>query len=441
MKSDTKKTPPAGTCRYVLHIVLFLLLQLVFLRPAAHAVVYLDISSPETRKISMAVPYFLDKQNREIVQDPGKKMAAQLTRALDFHGFVAVIDPSQYGGGQDADWQKLGAEFTVLADYELKGNEISLELRLIDIQAGQMILGRKFQGAVAKNKVMIRKFCDEVVLKLTGEAGVSLSKIAFVSNSTGFKEIYIADALGDEVKQLTKHEFLALSPRFSPDGDTLAYTSYHRGNPNLYITNLTEGKTTQPISRRSGLNMAPAWSPDGQTMAVTLSKDGNPDLFLIDNTGKILRKLTSGEGLNVSPSWSPDGSQLAFVSDRSGTPQLYIMDVKSLNVKRITFIGNENTTPSWSPKGDWIAYTALVGGGRQILLIKPDGGTPVQLTQTLGDHESPSWSPDGRQLVFSRKRNGEQKICAIYVNGTGMRTLFHLKGEELLPQWSPRLSM
>ncbi len=441
MNTETAKPLFAGNYRHLLHLVLFMLLHLVLMRTMAQAVVYLDISSPETRKISMAVPYFVDRQNRVLVQDPGKKMAAQLTKALDFHGFVAVIDPSQYGGGQDADWQKLGAEFTVLAEYELKGNEISLELRLVDIQAGQMILGRKFQGVVSKNKEMIRKFCDEVVLKLTGEAGVSLSRIAFVSNATGFKEIYIADALGEEIKQLTKHESLALSPRFSPDGDTMAYTSYHRGNPNLYVTNLSEGKTTQAISRRSGLNMSPAWSPDGKTMAVTLSKDGNPDLFLIDNTGKILRKLTSGEGINVSPSWSPDGTQLAFVSDRSGTPQIYIMDVKSQNVKRITFIGNENSTPSWSPKGDWIAYTGLVNGTRHILLTKPEGGTPVQLTQTTGDHESPSWAPDGRQLVFSRKRNGEQKICAIYVNGTGMRTLFNMKGEEMLPQWSPRLTM
>lgn len=435
------KTRPAGAAPRHLCLILLGLISLVLLQSEAKAIVYLDITSPELRKINLAVPYFLEKKSPAKIQDSGKKMADLLSRALDFHGFVSIIDPSRYGGRQDTDWQAQGAEFTVLGEYELRSGEVVMELRLVDIHEGHMILGRRYRGAFAKHEFMIRKFCDEVVLKLTGEPGVSLSKIAFVSNASGFKEIYLADALGEEVRQLTRHEYLAVSPRFSPDGDTLAYTSYHRGNPNLYITNLSQGKKTQPISRRPGLNMAPDWSPDGKTMAVTLSKDGNPDLYLMDNNGKILRKLTSGEGLNVSPSWSPDGKQLAFVSDRSGTPQIYVMDIKTLKVKRITYLGNENTTPSWSPKGDRIAYTGLVNGTHHILLIKPDGGTPVQLTQTWGDYESPTWSPDGRQIAFTRKRNNEQKVCAIYINGTGLRTLFDLKGEEFSPQWSPRLTM
>lgn len=391
----------------------------------------------------MAVPYFVDKTRPELLQESGKKMADIMSRGLKFHGFVTTIEHKLYGGKQQANWQELGAEFVVLGQYTTKSSgNIVLEIRLVDIHEGRMILGRRYKGSWDKHKHMILKFCDEIVLKLTGERGISLSQIAFASNEgTDHKEIYLADVLGDDIRQVTKHRNLAVSPRFSPDGLKLAYTSYHHGNPNLYITDLRQSQKTQAISRRQGLNMAPAWAPNGKSMAITLSKDGNPDLYLINLKGKVKKRLTSNEGINVSPSWSPDGKQLAFVSDRSGTPQIYIMNAKTKTVRRITYIGNENTTPSWSPKGDWIAYTGYFEGTHHILIIRPEGGAPLRLTQYWGDHESPTWSPDGRQIAFSLKRNDKQQISAIFRNGKGFRKLFDMKGDQSFPQWSPRLKL
>ena len=417
--------------------LLCLTLLLGAIKPA-EAIVYLDITSANFRKVNIAVPYFVDKKQPGNAQAGGKKMADLLGRALAFHGFIEIIDPSAYGGSQTWDWPSLGAEFTVLGQYEMTPNGLVLELRLNEIQSGHMILGRRYQTTVGNYQESLKKFCDEVILQLTGERGVSQSQIAFVSTATGHKEIWLADVLGENIRQVTRHEYLAVSPRFSPDNKWLAYTSYHRNNPNLYITELKVLKSTRAISRQKGLNMAPAWAPDGSVIAVTLSKAKNPDIYLIDINGNELRRLTNGEGVNVSPTWSPDGKRLAFVSDRSGTPQIYVMDVATKAVQRITHIGNENTTPSWSPKGDWIAYTGRVNGNTQILLTKPEGGTPVQLTQTAGDHESPSWSPDGRQLVFSRKRNNKQELCVIFKNGMGLRPLFNLQGAQTSPQWSTR---
>jgi len=418
-------------------ILLCLTLLLGSVRPA-EAIVYLDITSANVRKVNIAVPYFVDKKQPGTIHEGGKKMADLLSRALAFHGFVDIIDPGAYSGAQTWDWAALGTEFTILGQYEMTADGLVLELRLNEIQSGRMILGRRYQTPVSKHQDSVKKFCDEVIFQLTGERGVSQSQIAFVSTSSGHKEIWLADVLGDNVRQVTQHEYLAVSPRFSPDNKWLAYTSYHRNNPNLYITALSTLKTTRAISHQKGLNMAPAWAPDGSVMAVTLSKGSNPDIYLIDINGKEQRRLTNGEGVNVSPTWSPDGKKLAFVSDRSGTPQIYVMNVATKSVQRITYLGNENTTPNWSPKGDWIAYTGRINGSTHILMIKPEGGTPVQLTQTAGNHESPSWSPDGRQIVFSRKRNNKEEICVIFKNGMGLRPLFNLRGAQSNPQWSAR---
>lgn len=423
-------------------LALLLLLPLLLLAApgVGQARVYLDITSPEMRKIPVAIPPFIDLARPEAIHPSGRDMANLLGRALVFHGFASLIDPNLYGGRQDANWPSLKAEFVLLGQYRTEASGISLELRLLDVNEGRMILGRRYQTPWAGHRQVVLKFCDEVVHTLTGEMGISRSKIAFSSDKSGDKEIFITDILGDEITQVTKHKYLAIVPRFLPDGRRLTYTSYHRGNPNLYLTDFRELKTTRAISRWPGLNITPAWAPDGKSMILTLSKDGNPDLYQMDDQGRIMARLTSGEGANVSPNFSPDGRQIAFVSDRSGSPQIYLMDLKSRAVRRLTFQGNDNTTPAWSPKGDWIAYTGRGDAGLQIYLIRPEGGAPVQLTKTWGEHESPSWAPDGRQLVFSRKRNSREQLCAIFSNGSGLRVLFETEaGNQSMPQWSHRL--
>lgn len=398
-----------------------------------------DISSAELRKVPVAVPYFINTSKNDKADDKsGKEMADILSRGLEFHGFISIIPASSYGGGQQNDWLEVGVDFAVIGKYTKENTSMKMEIRLIDVSTGRMILGRRYRGTDEKMRLMLLKFCDEIINKMTGEPGVSLTQISFVSEKNGIKEIYLADIFGNNLRQITKHRKIAISPRFTKDGQFLSYTSYHRGNPNLYLTELSQDKITTPISRRKGLNMAPAWAPDGNSMAITLSTDGNPDLFLMGRDGEIIRQLTKNAGINVSPSWSPDGSQLAFVSDRSGSPQIYVMDIKKRSVKRITYVGNYNTTPAWSPKGDLIAYSGHYENKYHIFVIPPDGGRPTRLTRLWGDHESPSWSPDGRQIIFSRSRDGDHKICAIFKNGAGLRVIFDWDGNESMPQWSPR---
>lgn len=430
------------TRRYLYFSPFFLVLtaffQSIFTTPAA-ARVYVDITSAQLHKVPIAVPYFIDKSHPDQKSKLGKEMSSLLSRALDFHGFVDILPAEAYDGSQNMDWTDIGADYTILGNFENDAEGIALELRLIDAYKGYMTLGRRYKGPVSRHDLMVKKFCDEVVEKLTGEPGISLSKIAFVSDKTGQKEIYVSDVFGENVRQVTNHRHLAVSPRFSPDGKKLAYTSYHKNNPNLYITDLSQSKTTKLVSRRQGLNMAPAWSPDGRTMAITLSIDDNPDLYLIDIAGEIIERLTKNAGINVSPTWSPDGKELAFVSDRSGSPQIYVMTMKNKSVSRITYSGSYNSTPSWSPKGDWIAYSSKNDGNYHIIIIRPDGDSPTKITSTPGDHESPSWSPDGKQILFSRKINNKQQIYAINRNGTGMRALFANFGDQTFPQWSPRI--
>jgi TolB protein len=425
--------------RKIINLTIFTILVNFLFANMGEARVYLDITSPDFRKVPVAVPYFSNKNRPERTDKTDRDMAALLTDALEFHGFINVVPPQKYDGSKNTDWLNLGVDFTIISEYEVTAENIIFEFRLIDVAEGRMLIGKRYKGSLDIRDKMVLKFCDEVIYHLTGERGISMSYIAFTSQVSGHKEIFVADVLGRNIKQITRHKNLAVSPKFSPDGKLLAYTSYHPGNPNLYVTNWQEAKFTSAISRHPGLNLAPAWSPDGKTMAITLSVDNNPDLYLINKKGTILSRLTKNTGINVSPTWSPDGKHIAFVSDRSGTPQVYVMNIKTKAVRRITFQGNDNTEPSWSPDGEWITYSGLYESRYQIFIVKPEGGKPMQLTWYRDDHESPSWSPDGRQIVFSRSHNNDKDICTVFKNGTGFRTLYRLKDHQASPEWSPRM--
>ena len=399
--------------------------------------VYLDITASQARKINIAVPWFQNKNMAQQKQILGRELADILSKALTFHGIIAIIPSAEYGGNQDADWKKLGADYAISGQYETTSNSMNLEMRLMDVAANEVIMGKSFSGSMLQKEQMVFKFCDSVIESLTGKPGIASTRIAFVNGEKRVKEVYLTDILGTSFRQITRHKHLTVSPRFVPGGPFLTYSSYHTGNQNLYITDLRQSKTTKVLSRRKGLNLAPAWSADGKLMVLTLSKNGNPDLYLLNSTGEIIEQLTDRSGINVSPTWSPDGSSLVFVSDRSGKPQLYLMDMRTRQVKRLTFEGTENAEPCWSPTEDLIVYSSLRDGVYQLFTLNPyKNEPPTQVTEDLSYHESPCWSPDGNQIMFVKRDGQKNQIYGIMKNGSFQRRLFTLPGSQSYPQWS-----
>lgn len=392
---------------------------------------YYDITATDVRKILIAVPTFSGAA--------GSTVSPLLTKGFQLHSFISVIDSSRYGGSKEADWKTLGADYVVMGQVSSDPAGVMIEGQILDVASNKLLAGRRFKGSMGQLEDMTLRLCDGLIEDFTGEPGVSRTSIAYVSDATGRKEVYVSDILGRRPRQVTSHRALCVSPRFTPDANFLAYSTYHRGNQDLYITDLRQNSSTNALSRRKGLNMAPAFSPDGRTMVATLSKGGNPDLYILNRQGEILEQLTSQAGINVSPSFSPDGKSIAFVSDRSGKPNVYVMNMSTRQAKRLTFKNSENSEPAWSPKGDEIAFTGLQGGVYQLFVMDTGGGNVRQLSSGGGNFESPTWSPDGRLLAVTRKNGGRSEICVVSKNGKDVRPLFAMKGNLSYPQWSPRL--
>ena len=206
-----------------------------------------------------------------------------------------------------------------------------------------------------------------------------------------------------------------------PGGGKVAFTSYMRDNPDLYVVGAGGGRPKR-ISRHRGMNTGAAWSPDGSKLAVTLSKDGNPEIYIISaKSGRIISRLTKNRHIDTSPAWSPDGKEIAFVSDREGSPQIFVMSASGGGQRRVSLNGNYNTEPVWSPvKGQRVlAYTTRDKGNFDIVTLDLSTNKYTRITQNEGTNEGPAFAPNGRAIAFASVRRGGSGVYIANADGSG----------------------
>ncbi|PKN17554.1 MAG: Tol-Pal system beta propeller repeat protein TolB [Deltaproteobacteria bacterium HGW-Deltaproteobacteria-6] len=412
------------------------------------AKVYIDIDAPGFQQFPIAVCDFQIK-NPQAVQSPdtGIAVADHIRNYLGLSGIFNLLDKKSFLDGVEpgvpeairfSDWSVIGADFLLRGDMTINGKEVTAESRLYDITRGQTLFSKKYTGKTSDLPALARSITADILLALTGDEGDFSTKIAFVIKKRTGSDIYTMNYDASDIKTLTSHHSIVMAPRWSPDGQYFAFTSYKNGRPEVFLRHLMTGKEKKVSSFR-GLNLCGSFSPDSKKLLLTLSKDDNEEIYVLDIDTMALRRLTSSSSIDVSPAWSPDGKKIAFVSNRSGSPQIFIMDADGNNVKRITYEGSYNTSPSWSPRGGRIAYEGLINHKYQIFSIDEEGNNLIQLTFDNADNEYPSWSPSGRQIVFSSKLGSKSRISIMNANGLNIRILKEQKEELVMPSWSPRL--
>jgi TolB protein len=309
-----------------------------------------------------------------------------------------------------------------------------VEGHIYDAARGRRVAGRRYAGSEALLRTMVHRFVGELIHLYTGEYGITHSRIAFVSDLTGAKEIYVMDYDGYAPRRVTSDRSIALTPSLSPDAKKLLYTGQKTGAWRLYEIQLASGERSA-MRDLGGLAISPAWHPKGDGFAAAVSMDGNQELVHVTRSGRI-RRLTADPADDVSPAWSPNGSQIAFTSNRGGSPQIYVMSGRGGRARRISFGGGYNSEPSWSPAGDLIAYTCRRGQWFKICVVPVRGGASRQITSGPWDDEGPSFSPDGRHIAFSSNRGGRHDIYMMDPDGGGVERLTYNGANNTAPSWA-----
>ncbi len=349
-----------------------------------------------------------------------------------------LADRRRYDCG---DWTQSGADALVEGVIRRVGQSLEVEFHVWDTAQCKRLAQGKLARPDKDGKRLAKLIADEIVKAFTGTAGVAGTEIAFISDRSGEREVWVMDADGGRQRMATRGASIKAFPAWTPDGGAILYTSYHdKGLPGLYLSSRGDyrpgpilTKVLPDLPKYRGV-----FDPSGRYLALVTSLDGAAEIFRVDRTGKQLRRLTRSAGIDISPTWSPDGERIVFVSDRSGAPQLYIMNRDGAALRRLTFNGSYNTSPAWSPDGRWIVYeTRMDGGNFDLWLIDPKGVVNMPIVNHRRSDESPSWSPDSRKIVFSSTRRGRADIYIVDANGENVRRLTEKAGANLQPAWGP----
>jgi TolB protein len=350
-------------------------------------------------------------------------------------------------------WKELNADALLVGSVAKTANGVTVSMRLISVSTGASAMAREYSGSAASiqpNGVRIyaHTIADELHKEQRGLNGNARTKIAFSSDrdgerirgpvgDRGISNIYMADYDGARQQRVTISKSLDISPVWSPDGKSIAFSSWRSNYQDIYVLFPYGGQEIQNPTRGTAAkqNYLPAWSPDGSKIAFTSTRDGNAEIYVMNRDGSNVQRLTNHPMIDVTPTWSPTGTQLAFTSDRTGTPQIYIINADGTQLQQIT---RESycDRPTWSPAPlNEIAYSARSGGGNIIKVFDFATRSTRALTDNIGNNESPAFSPNGRHVAFVSSRAGKEQVFTIHRDGTGLRQITKT-GTNRYPHWS-----
>jgi TolB protein len=339
----------------------------------------------------------------------------------------------------------VNAAMVAFGNFGVVGPDVVMMGWLYDVKnaSSPQVLGKQYRDPASPQnaRTQAHRFANEIIFRLGGGIqGIAESKVHFVSDRDGHKEIWEMDYDGANQHALSALKSIALSPHSSPDGSRVVFSAYARNGLELHMYSRDLGRIVS-FPRFGGTNVSPAWSADGTKIAFSSSMRGDNEIYVIDANGSNPRRLTNSKGPDVSPVWNPKtGAELAFVSGRSGLPQIYIMAADGTNVQRVTDVGYA-VSPSWSPNGQFLTFSWMrkygpgAPGAQDIYIMDIASRQWVQLTHDAGRNDFPSWSPDGRHIVFQSNRGGKDQIWTMLADGTRQQPLTS-SGKNTQPNWS-----
>lgn len=404
----------------------------------AHADLTVDISGVGASLYPIAVANFRNDDSSP--QKIGEIVRADLQRSGKFTNIDAGAAPISETDSVDlGTWKARGANaFAAGSVTRLANGQYDVRFRLYDTVTQQSLGGLTLVSSESGLRMSAHKVADYIYQKLLGIPGVFATRLAYVVSTGSRTQLQVSDSDGQDSRVALSSPEPIISTAWSPDGTRVAYVSFEKRKPIVYVHDLPTGRRWV-VSNQKGDNSAPTWAPDGKSLAVALSRDGNTQIYLVGINGGTPRRLSQGRSIDTEPTFSPDGRSIYFVSDRGGAPQIYKMPAAGENAgaaQRVTFKGAYNTSPRISPDGKLLAYISRVGGGFKLYVQDLSTGEANSVTDTSFD-ESPTFAANGQYILYATKVNGRSVLAAVSTDGRTRQILSVRGGDVREPSWGP----
>ncbi len=405
----------------------------------ANAALEIEISGGGAQQIPVAILPFAEPAGISSKDNLHEIIAADLKRSglfrvLETRGMANL--PTAVSQVKYAEWSALQAQAMTVGHVEsLGGGRLKVTFQLLDVLKQTQLIGMDYQIAPTQIRATAHKIADAIYEKLTGQRGDFSSRIAYINKIGKRYTLQVSDADGYNAQNVVSSNEPIISPAWSPDGTKMAYVSFEKKKPIVYVQSLTTGDR-KILANYKGNNSAPAWSPDGSKLAIVLTYGANSQIYTISADGGDLRQVTKSNAIDTEPAFSPDGKFIYFTSDRGGRPQIYKVSAGGGDATRVTFEGAYNVSPRFSPDGRYLAYIRNDGGKFRVALQDLSNGQ-VQLLSEGAQDESPSFSPNGRVILYATKVRGKGSLAAVSSDGRVRQRLSESGGDVREPAWAP----
>lgn len=363
-------------------------------------------------------------------------------QVLNGHGTQSV--PESFNKPSLWEWRYANGAIVVCGIIS-DDSDLNAVIRIYDVDSGRMKEG-KVTAPSGKWRLLAHRISNAIYKISTGEDGYFDTQIVYAAQSgpatNKSSQIVIMDQDGANCRVMTPAGSMALTPRFSPDGKYIAYSTLSGYEPSkIYIMNVQTGE--KKLVHTGGIGISPRFSPDNRELIYAVAKNGTTSLNRYNiSSGSVRKFYTPGGRIDVSPSFAPNGS-IVFASDRdSPYPKLYVMD-SSGSARRIGSDTGSYYCPVYSPDGKWIAFVKRVRGSYYLGVCGSDGsGERLIVSAHVVDY--PSWAPNSGMIVCAVQdfAFGPFSIYAINLSGRAMRKIrpeLKVKGANH-PDWGPRIT-